>query len=52
VSLNPDDRWLAHPASNIAATISDRNFMHLILAGLTLCALIGAPRMKIKDITE
>ena len=30
--------WVAHPVSNITATISDRNFMHYTLAALTPCA--------------
>ena len=51
--------WVAHPASNMAATISDRNFTLHSLAPLTPCArrryrsgrFYGVPFMMIDDDT-
>jgi hypothetical protein len=45
--------WVAHPASNITATITDRNFIRLSLAPLTPCVRWRyTPRMKLRDIIE
>jgi hypothetical protein len=47
--------WVAHPAaSNVPATISDRNFILRSLAALLhmLGGAIGSPPMKLKDITN
>jgi hypothetical protein len=45
--------WVAHPARNIAATISDRNVIRLSLAALTPPARWRyTPRMKLRDIIE
>src|SRR5262245_4492539 len=38
VSLNPGGCWVAHPATNIAATMSDRNFIHLHSSSFDLSA--------------